>query len=254
MRGSALGRAWWLAFLLPLVSAVDFSGERRKHHRHRHRYSVPQEPLIAHAHTPYFHHLLNHARSVYRGNKHHHTTTRHSSTDLKSRKNSRSTSFPADSALATMARIAARVLPASNHPALHEIQKVAKELLQAKDEPLAEATLPTFHDSLVKLAGLLKQEDRVKTSTKAVGDGDMTMKTPNGEVPAGKTAAAEDAAAPAGGGASDMVQDMRADVCGAKPELHQPKCEAFMKQYCAEKPESQPCKNFFQKDEEEKVG
>lgn len=65
------------AFFIYLGKGVNLDRKKR-HHHHHHRHheqkrSIAQEPLIAHVHTPYFHHLLN---NVEASEMYHHQGTR----------------------------------------------------------------------------------------------------------------------------------------------------------------------------------
>lgn len=156
-----------------------------KSHPHQQHHRVPQQKIVRDAHIHHhYHHLLN------KGHK-----------EVK-----RPTP-----ALDLMRRIAAAAVPSTHHPALKEIVKVANELVASKDEELANATIETFHESLVKLSELTRQDPQV----------------------------------------SGPIADMRADVCGSKPDLHAAECDAFMGAYCKANGDKQSCKSYFGEEEEE---
>ncbi|CAD7957492.1 unnamed protein product [Amoebophrya sp. A120] len=114
-------------------------------------------------------------------------------------------------ALDLMRHLSARDVLDTQHPALHEIVKVAKEVAESHDEDLASATIPVIEESLDKLQALVAQDP----------------------------------------GASDFISDMRAQVCAQKKDTEYDKCKTFMDSYCSTKGETAACKAFMGDDEEE---
>lgn len=110
-----------------------------------------------------------------------------------------------------------------HHPAIVEMVKVARELVREEDEELARQTLPTFNENLLKLSDLVMHHQLKSTK---LSSGKAEAEGPDGA-------------------AAKMIADMRANVCGGNPDLHQEKCADFMKQYCSENADSKACAAFY---------
>lgn len=119
-----------------------------------------------------------------------------------------------------------------HHPALVEMVVVARELVKEEDEELARETLPTFNENLIKLQQLVATS-QLKSHSKFHKKSRHHLEDPQGA-------------------AAKMISDMRANVCAGNPDLHADKCDAFMKQYCAENAGSDACAAFYGKPKEEK--
>jgi len=103
------------------------------------------------------------------------------------------------------------------NPVVLEMVHVAKEIVASGDEALAKASMQTFSDSLTRLTEVSKALRQQDPSTNSI------------------------------------VEDMRADVCGADPELHEKECTHFMNDYCRDKSGNASCEDFFEKTDPEKA-